>query len=159
MASPARPVDHAALRTNQAVIISLLIAAFVADAPWLVALTGLVMLLGSARGRPGFLPLYRALRGMGIIKPDVVPDNPEPHRFAQLLGGLFLAAAFVGLATGLTTVGWILSWLVVALASLNLFGGFCLGCALYYWLNRLGTPGFRKAPPAGSSPGRRPPAG
>ena len=30
-----------------------------------------------------------------------------------------------------------------------LFIGFCAGCAVYYWLNRLQAPGFSKAPPAG----------
>jgi hypothetical protein len=32
---------------------------------------------------------------------------------------------------------------VIALASLNLFAGICVGCLMYYWFNRLGLPGFK----------------
>jgi hypothetical protein len=42
-------------------------------------------------------------------------------------------------------LGWALSWIVVALAALNLFAGICVGCLMYYWLNRLGVPGFKYA--------------
>lgn len=152
-------VDHSALRTNQAFIITLLIIAFIINVPWLVAAVALVMLLGTAFGRPGFGLLYtRVLRPLGWVKPDVVPDNPEPHRFAQGFGGAVLAAAFVALLAGAPALGWALSWLVVALAALNLFGGFCMGCAVYYWLNRLHVPGFTKAPPEGTFPGMLPKA-
>ncbi|MBE2192975.1 MAG: DUF4395 family protein, partial [Anaerolinea sp.] len=48
-----------------------------------------------------------------------------------------------GTASGL---GWALSWLVVALASLNLFAGVCVGCLMYYQANRMGLPGFSRAP-------------
>jgi hypothetical protein len=47
---------------------------------------------------------------------------------------------------------------VVALAALNAFGGFCVGCAMYYWLGILKVPGFTKAPPAGIFPGMKPKA-
>jgi hypothetical protein len=57
---------------------------------------------------------------------------------------------------GATALGWGLVWLVIALAALNLFVGFCAGCAVYYWLNRLDIPGFVKAPPEGTFPGMRP---
>jgi hypothetical protein len=127
-------------------IIALLGAAFIADSPIVVAFVAAVMLAGSAVGRPGFLPVYRLLRSASLFRPDVIDDNPEPHRFAQLLGGVVLAgatAAFLGLAQG---PGWILTWVVIALAGLNLFGNFCLGCAMYYWLARLGVPGFGRLP-------------
>ena len=51
--------------------------------------------------------------------------------------------------------GWVLSWLVIVLAALNLFVGFCAGCAVYYWLHRLQVPGFSKTPPAGIFPGNQ----
>ena len=68
----------------------------------------------------------------------------------MILGG------FATLLAGVPELGWALAWLVVALAALNLFGGFCVGCAVYYWLNLLHLPGFVKAPPAGTFPGLRP---
>jgi molybdopterin converting factor small subunit len=153
-----RRVDHAALRTNQAMIIGALLGAFIADAPWLVLLVAAVMALGSALGVPGFVPLYRLLRSARLLRPDIVPDNPEPHRFAQVLGAAFLFAGSVALALGFPAVGWALAWIVIGLAALSLFGGLCVGCMMYYWLSRLGAPGFSKSPPAGARPGRRPPS-
>ena len=156
---PALPrVDHAALRTNQAVIIGSLIGAFIADAGWLVALVGAIMALGSLLGVAGFLPIYRLLRAAGIFKPDVLPDHPEPHRFAQALGAAFLLAGSLALGQGVAAAGWALTWIVIGLAALNLFGGLCVGCLVYYWLSRLGAPWFTKTPPAGARQGRRPPA-
>jgi hypothetical protein len=67
-----------------------------------------------------------------------------------------LAASSLAFLFGAGTLGWGLGWLVIALASLNLFAGFCVGCAVYYWLNRLHVPGFVKAPPAGNFPGMKP---
>src|SRR3990172_898429 len=144
--TPTRPVDHSALRVNQAMIIALLGAAYVAAVPWLSPFVGAVMLVGSALGRPGFLEVYRLLRAARLLRPDVYQDHPEPHRFAQALGGLVLAGAMGAFLTGLPDVGWILTWVVVALAGLNLFGGFCAGCAVYYWLARFKLPGFSQTP-------------
>ncbi len=157
MTYPETQVDHSALKTNQAFIIGLLVIAFVLNWPVLVAFVGGVMLLGSLTKRPGFVAAYRALRRLGVANPDFIRDHPEPHRFAQTVGGLFLAGGFVALFSGAAvTLGWILAWIVVALAALNLFGGFCVGCALYYWFSRLGLPGFDRQPPPGTFPGKRP---
>lgn len=150
-------LDHAALRFNQAAIIAALAAAFVLDAPWLAALVGLVMAAGALLGRPGFLPLYRALRAAGLLRPDVIADHAEPHRFAQALGAAVLLAAAGAFAVGWSAAGWGLAALVAGLAALNLFGGFCAGCALYYWLSRLHLPGFTRQPPPGARAGQRPP--
>jgi len=150
-------VDHTALRMNQAVIIILLLAAFVLNVPLLVAFVALVMLIGTAIARPGFFFLYiGALRPLSIVKPDVLNDNPEPHRFAQGFGGIVAAGSAAALLLGSPLAGWALSWLVTLLAALNLFVGFCAGCAVYYWMNRLHAPGFVKGPPAGTTPGMRP---
>lgn len=152
-----KPIDHAALNTNQAVIITLLVLAYILNLPILVGGVMFFMLLGSAAGKPGFGWVYQSiLRPAGWVKPDVLQDNPEPHRFAQGFGGTVLLMSFVSLLTGLHGLGWGLAWLVAALAALNLFGGFCVGCAVYYWLSKLRIPGFVKNPPAGIVPGRRP---
>lgn len=152
-----QPVDHAAIRSNQAAIISLLVLAYILNTPPLVAVVMIVMLGGTALGRPGFIWLYRkVLRPLGLAHPDILMDNPEPHLFAQGFGGVVLLVAFAALASGLAGLGWALSWLVIALAALNLFTGFCAGCAVYYWLNHLHVPGFIKAPPADTFPGLRP---
>ena len=150
-------VDHTALKTNQTFIIALSILAFVLDAAWLALLVMLVMGVGTLIGVPGFGFVYKqVLKPRGWARPDVIPDNPEPHRFAQGFGAAVMLAAVVALYTGAGVFGWALVWLVVALAALNLFGGFCAGCAVYYWLHRLNVPGFVKAPPDHSFPGMRP---
>jgi hypothetical protein len=152
-----QPVDHSALKTNQAVIIILLVLAFILNQPWIAGLVGLVMLTGTAFRQPGFGWLYkRILRPSGLVRPDVIQDHPEPHRFAQGFGGVVVLAGFLALLAGYSTFGWALAWLVVALAALNLFAGFCVGCAVYYQLNRLNLPGFAKSAPEGIIPGLRP---
>jgi hypothetical protein len=157
MAAPLGKVDHSALRVNQALIIIGLMAAFVLDLPWLAGIVALVMLIGTAIGRPGFFFVYLGiLRPAGIVRPDPLEDNPEPHRFAQGFGGVVAALSAVLLFLGAAAAGWALAWLVIVLAALNLFAGFCTGCAVYYWLNRLQVPGFAKSPPAGTFPGMRP---
>jgi len=154
---PLQKVDHSALKVNQIIIITLNILAFVLNQPWLAVFVGAVMGLGSLLGVPGFGIIYkRALKPLGWVKPDVLNDNPEPHRFAQFVGFLFMAGGSVSLFLGAAVLGWALVWIVAALAALNAFGGFCVGCAMYYWLNRLSVPGFYKAPPAGIFPGMKP---
>ncbi|MHB8627717.1 MAG: DUF4395 domain-containing protein [Aggregatilineales bacterium] len=143
-----RRVDHSALRVNQVFIITLLILAFVTNLWPLVGYVALVMLLGT------FFPVaaqfklvyFNLLRPAGIVKPDVKIDNPEPHLFAQLVGGIFNLVATIAFIIHLPTVGWILAWIVVALAALNLFAGICVGCLMYYQLHRLGVAGFTRAP-------------
>jgi molybdopterin converting factor small subunit len=152
-------VDHSALRVNQAFIIGLSLLAFILNVPWLAALVALVMAIGTLQKVPGFGFIYtRLLKPRRWVKPDVLPDNPEPHRFAQGLGAVVLAAGTLALFAGAAPLGWALVWLVIALAALNLFAGFCAGCAVYYWLNRLAVPGFAKSPPEGAFPGMRPKA-
>ncbi len=71
-----------------------------------------------------------------LLKPDVKPDDPAPHLFAQGLGALMLIASVVALWAGAAALGWLLAGVVVALAAVNLFLNFCLGCFLYYQLAR-----------------------
>ena len=153
-------VDHAALKANQLTIITLNILAFIFNLPILAAFVAIVMGLGSVLKLPGFVLLYRYIyKPLGLIKPDILEDNPEPHRFAQFVGFLFMTAGSIAIFLRASTPGWILVWIVVALAALNAFGGFCVGCAMYYWLARLNVPGFSKNPPVGIFPGMKPKAG
>jgi hypothetical protein len=141
-------VDQSALKVNQAFIIALLALAFVLDTLWLVVFVAAVMLIGTAIPALSlFKRVYQhILRPAGLVKPDVVVDNPEPHRFAQGFGGIVLLGAVAALYGGAITLGWVLVGLVIVLAALNLFLGFCAGCFVYYQLNRLGVPGFTRDP-------------
>lgn len=146
-----RMVDYTALRFNQASIIALLILSFLADWPWLMTAVGLIMLVGTIWPGAGLFKLIYAhvARSAGLLKPDLRPDEPEPHLFAQGVGGLFLAAATLSFALGAGVVGWLLSAVVAVLAAVNLTLGFCLGCFFYYQLARLGVraelPWWRRA--------------
>lgn len=150
-------IDHASLKANQVIIVLLNILAFVFDLPWLALAVGLAMLLGTLAGKPGFGFVYRyVLKPRGWVKPQVLLDHPEPHRFAQGFGSVVMLGGSAALFSGAAVLGWSLVWLVAALAALNAFGGFCVGCFVYYWLTRLNVPGFSQTPPPGTFPGMRP---
>jgi hypothetical protein len=144
----ARKVDQTALKVNQGFIIGLLLLAFVLDWVWLVAFVGVVMLLGTAVPSLAFFKrIYQhGLKPTGVVQPNIITDNPEPHRFAQGFGGVVVALAVIALLSAQPILGWALVGLVVVLAALNLFLGFCAGCFLYYQLNKLGIPGFIHSP-------------
>lgn len=149
-------LDETGLRTNQAAIITSLAGAFIFDLPILVLITALIMLLGTVFGKPGFYSLYSLLRKARLVKPDLHEDHPEPHRFAQGFGGLVLVLAALAFCIQIPLIGWALTWIVIGLAAINLFIGFCLGCAIYYGLSRLGIPGFAKSSPPKGTPGWKP---
>ena len=132
-------VDRTALRVNQAAIIALLAIGFVLDQPWLVAFVCAVMAIGTALPQAAlFQRFYRdVLRPAGLLRPDIHAEDPAPHRFAQGLGAAVLLAATAALFAGVSTIGWGLAFVVVALAAVNLFFGFCAGCFVYFQLQRL----------------------
>src|SRR5687767_15598383 len=100
MTQTLKKVDHSALKANQLFIISLNILAFILDLPVLAAFVALVMGIGSLLKAPGFGFVYKhVLKPRGWMKPDVLDDNPEPHRFAQFLGFLFMTAGEIGRAS------------------------------------------------------------
>ena len=146
-----RQVDHTALKVNQASIIAFLGLAFLLNQVWLVTLVSAVMLVGTLWPRAGLFKLFyaRVLKPAGILHPNVIPDDPQPHLFAQGLGGIMLAAAIVAFALGAAVLGWLLVWVVAVLAAVNLFFHFCLGCFIYYHLARHGIrpdlPAWRSA--------------
>ena len=150
-------VDHAALRTNQAFIIGLLVIAFVFDAVFLVSFVAIVMAIGTIWPKAGLFKIVyqRVLKGR-VLAPDVIADNPQPHRFSQGFGAVVLGLALILFVAGARVAAWIVVGVVVALAALNLFLGFCAGCYLYYQLARANVAGF-KAMPLGDGPiGMRP---
>ncbi|MGH2532090.1 MAG: DUF4395 domain-containing protein [Thermomicrobiales bacterium] len=141
---PAGPmVDVSALKANQVLIVALVAVAFALGVdfggPWLVAAVAASLATGAAL--PGYGPfqlLYRhGLRPSGLVRPDPRPDDPAPHRFAQAVGGVFLLVSAIALFGGTTTLGWVVAWLVAALALVNLLFGFCAGCFAFYHLRRL----------------------
>jgi hypothetical protein len=142
--SQVQTVDHSALKVNQTGIVATVLVAFIGSAVYrpllvLIPLLAVVLLLGTFNPQLAlFKQIYfKVLKPRGIVKPRPVQDRPEPHNFAQGLGGVFLAIASVFLVP-LPVVGLALSLLVAVLAFVNLAFGYCLGCQIYYQLGRAG---------------------
>jgi hypothetical protein len=77
------------------------------------------------------------LRAMRVVPARPRLEEAAPHRFAQAMGAGVLAVSAVALFAGAIGFGWVLAWLVVALALANLLFGFCAGCFIFYQLRRL----------------------
>ncbi len=152
-------VDQNDLRVNSALVVTVLITAFVIDRWELVAFQAGVLFVTMLHPSFGpYIALYRhILRPAGIVKPDLRVDNLEPHRFAALFGTIVASSGAYLLATGRSVAGWGLVWLLISLAGAG-FAGWCAGCFTYYMMNRLGLRGlFKYAPVKGTFPGVRPP--
>jgi hypothetical protein len=144
MSSPQGVVDHSALKVNQTGIVATVLVAFVGSAAYrpllvLIPLLAVVLLLGTLNPQLAlFKQLYfKVLKPRGIVKPRLVRDRPEPHNFAQGLGGIFLVVSSAFLLP-LPVVGLALALLVAVLAFVNLAFNYCVGCQIYYQLGRAG---------------------
>lgn len=136
-------VDRNTLRTNQAFIVGLTVLAFVLGADvgvWVVLGTAAVMAAGTLDER---LALFkqahrRVLKPLGMLGSNIQAEDPMPHRFAQAVGAVFLFAAAAALFGDASLVGWTLNFIVTALAFINLTISFCVGCFMYFQLDRFG---------------------
>jgi hypothetical protein len=144
VSTPSSVVDHSALKVNQTGIIATVLVAFVGSAFFrplllLIPLLAIVLLVGTFAPQLAlFKQIYfKILKPRGIVKPRPVQDRPEPHNFAQGLGGVFLGVATIFLIP-LPVIGLALSLLVAVLAFVNLAFGYCLGCQIFFQLERRG---------------------
>jgi hypothetical protein len=130
-------IDSRGPRTNQAVIGTLSLLAFVLDLKWVPALLALQLLIGLTVGRRWCLP---CLLWFEILQPRFGEgriEDARPPRFANMVGFAFLTAATLLFVAGATTAGWVLTLIVAALALLAATSGICVGCEMYLWLARL----------------------
>ncbi|MGV9680388.1 DUF4395 domain-containing protein [Nocardia sp. NPDC003482] len=76
-----------------------------------------------------------------VVAPRLGPapetEPAAPVRFAQLVGFVFAAIAFLGFAFGSGLVGTIFTAFALFAAFLNAAFGICLGCQLYPFVQRL----------------------
>jgi hypothetical protein len=152
-------VDHSALKVNQTGIIATVLVAFIGSAFYrpalvLIPLLAIVLLVGTFAPQYAlFKQIYfKVLKPRGIVKPRAVQDRPEPHNFAQGLGGVFLTISSLLIYAPLVTgdfqpssagvisyvIGLALALIVAALAFVNLAFGYCLGCQIYFQLGKRG---------------------
>jgi hypothetical protein len=137
-------VDHSALKVNQVGIVATVLVAFIGSAFFrplliLIPLLSVVLLLGTFAPRLALFKqfYFKVLKPRGIVKPQPVQDRPEPHNFAQGMGGVVLAVSSV-LLLPVPVLGLAVALLVAVLAFVNVAFGFCLGCQIYYQLGRAG---------------------
>ena len=137
-------VNHAALKVNQTGIVVTVLVAFVGSLFFkplelFIPALAVVLLVGTFFPQAALFKqfYFQFLKPRGIVKPNPVQDRPEPHNFAQGLGGVFLAIASV-LLVPFEVAGLALSLLVAVLAFVNLAFGYCLGCQIYFQLGKRG---------------------
>ena len=134
-------MDTHLAKFSQACTVLLSGLAFVLNQPWIVAITAVFLAISAfwPRYSPFALLYRRVFVPLKLLKPRIVEDDPNPHRFAQGVGMVFLIASSLLLfLTPATQVGWALDLVVFVLAGINLTVGFCLGCFVYFHLGRLG---------------------
>lgn len=89
------------------------------------------------RGRYSVISfLNKFLLRLFKIKPFMV--NAGPKMFAARLGFLFCSLISLSYLFGFIFISNFLSSIMVILASLELFFGFCFGCKIYTFLHRIG---------------------
>src|SRR2546430_12437690 len=144
MSTPTTVVDHSALKVNQTGIVATVLVAFIGGVVFqpllvLIPLLAIVLLLGTFAPQLAlFKQIYfKVLKPRGIVKPRPVQDRPEPHNFAQGLGGVFLAISSV-LLVPVPVLGLALALLVAVLAFVNLAFGYSVRCQIYYQLGKAG---------------------
>jgi len=124
-------IDSRAPRFNQATIGLLATLALATGWWWLLGLLGAQLLVGLTLGRRFCLP---CLAYFEVVQPrfgEGPLEDARPPRFANLVGAVFLLAATVAYAAGLTSLGAVLGGIVAALALLAAATGFCTGCEAY----------------------------
>jgi hypothetical protein len=130
-------IDARAPRTNQAVIGSLSLLAFLLDAEWLPAVLAAQLAVGLTLGRRFCLP---CLLYFEVLQPRLGEgpiEDSRPPRFANLVGLAFLGAATGAFLAGVPALGWALTLTVAALALLAAATGLCMGCEAYKLSARL----------------------
>ena len=134
-------VDRNQGKFSQACTVLLVALAFAFQSPVIVAIAAISLALNALAHRisPYSLLYKGVVVPSGLLKPKIVEDDPNPHRFASAIGMVFLVASTILLIfTPFKTVGWVLDLTIFVLSGINLTVGFCLGCFMYYHLGRLG---------------------
>lgn len=144
----ARQVDHAEIKTGQ--LLTMLISAaafFLQDPRLLIALGAIFFVTAVVRPLSPFVWTYRYLVApLRLMRSDYRLDNIQAHSFGQLVGAATVAVILALFQAGFEAAAWAVVWVLFGLTLIS-YLGWCIGCFLYYQLNRLGLKGFfRHAP-------------
>ncbi|CAN7408252.1 DUF4395 domain-containing protein [Arthrobacter sp. LjRoot78] len=132
------PVNEYAARITAALVVVLAAATLLTGWGWGLAVIAAGFWLRVLFG-PRISPLARL--SVKVLAPrlgraKLVPGPPK--RFAQGIGAAMSTAAALLLAAGLAPAAWTLLAVLILAASLEAFAGFCLGCAIFGFLQRRG---------------------
>ena len=138
-------VDHAEIKLGQILtIIFSCTALLLQNTLPLFILGGIFLLSGTVRKLSPFSLFYRwIIHPMGIMKSDYRLDNIQPHKFGQLIGVFTVGIALLFIQFGYFITGWSIVVVLVTLTVIS-YSGWCIGCFMYYQLNRMGLGGFFK---------------
>lgn len=145
-------VDHAEIKLGQIFTMLMSVTAFALSEPqWLIALGAIFLITGVFRPYSPFVLIYRHIvRPLNIMHSDYRLDNIQPHAFGQIIGAVTVAIAVALLHVGYNTMGWVIVWILISLTLMS-YLGWCIGCFMYYQLNRLGLRGFFRHAPTDNS--------
>jgi hypothetical protein len=130
-------IDSRAPRTNQLLVSSAVLIAYLVDAPIVLPAVAAVLVFGVLAG-PRYILSYQLY--FRLIQPRLgegrVEDARKPN-FAQLMGAGGLLVAHGLISAGLGTAGWLLTGGLAAAALYSVARDFCLGCKTYELLAKL----------------------
>ncbi|WP_200846782.1 DUF4395 domain-containing protein [Arthrobacter sp. 18067] len=132
------PVNEYAARITAGLVVVLAVATLLTGWGWGLAVLAVGFWLRVLFG-PRISPL--ALLSVKVLAPRIghakLVAGP-PKRFAQGMGAALTSAAVVLFLIGYQPAAWVLLALLIVAASLEAFVGFCLGCAIFGFLQRRG---------------------
>ncbi|KRE50461.1 hypothetical protein ASG92_09275 [Arthrobacter sp. Soil736] len=132
------PVNEYAARITAGLVVVLAVVTLLSGFGWGLAIIAAGFWLRVLFG-PRISPL--ALLSVKVLAPrlgraKLVPGPPK--RFAQGIGAAVSTGAAALFVAGLAQAAWILLAVLIVAASLEAFAGFCLGCAIFGFLQRRG---------------------
>ena len=132
------PVNEYAARITAGLVVLAAVATILTGFGW-----GLVLIAAGFWLRVLFGPRISpfALLSVKVLAPRVGPAKlvpGPPKRFAQGIGAVLSTAAVVLFFADFALGAWILLALLIVAASLESFVGFCLGCAIFGFLQKHG---------------------
>ena len=129
----ARMIDPRGHRFGAGLSAAILVLAFVANTPVLVAVALASIGVSAAFGLRW--SIYGAMWRRIAKALSLGPTDPEheyPPRFAQTLGSVALILSLVAFVVGVSALGWLFAFAVAGLQTVLAVTGYCLGCRLYF---------------------------
>jgi hypothetical protein len=125
--------------TTAVIVATLIVSAYSSAAAAVVLGLQTVVFAIGAIGGPRRHPYGRLFATLVAPRLGAVTEREPvpPLKFAQLVGFVFAGVGTVAFATGLPTLGLVLTAFALIAAFLNAAFGICLGCQLYPLVARL----------------------